>query len=795
MLNIETKRHIDAARQILVGVVPNPASQIDQITNALIYKFMDDMDQTSIEAGGKASFFVGNLERYAWTRLMSTRIGNQERMNLYVEALEKFSQAKQLSDLFREIFKSAYLPYRSPETLGLFLKEIDYFDYSHPEELGTAYEYLLSIMSSQGDAGQFRTPRHIIDFIVEIVNPNKNDKVLDPACGTGGFLVSSYRHILKQHDRKNGSEKKKNPLTPDDRKRLMQSFEGYDIDPTMVRIAQVNMYLHGFKKPKIHQYDTLSRDERWKDKFDVILANPPFMSPKGGINPHNKFSIQSTRSEVLFVDYIMYHLKPQGRGGIIVPEGIIFQSGTAYKQLRKILVEGFLAAVISLPAGVFNPYSGVKTSILILDKQLAKKTDSILFAKIEHDGFNLGAQRRPVDENDLPMAAEYIKGWLSAVRTGKPFEAEGMANVHLVKKQEIAESGEFNLSGERYRKVEARKSQKWPMVELGEVSVVDWGNTKLTKKSYIKDGKYLGVSATGCDGRIEYFEHEVGVIVLSAIGANCGRVFYPVENFVAIKNTITFTPDHSKIEPKFLFYVMENNTLPRRGAGQPFMTKGDVKQYKILLPSLDVQREIVAEIDGYQKIIDGARQIISAYRPHIPLDPDWPNAKIGDVVDIMDSRRKPITKSDRKPGPYPYYGATGILDYVEDFIFNEDLVLVGEDGAKWDSGEKTAYAISGKTWVNNHAHVLRPKRDEILDVYLIETLNQMDLSLFITGVTVPKLNQNRLRSISVPLPPLEAQKKIVAEIEKEQQLVDSNKELIAIFEQKIKEKLTKLWSE
>ena len=324
-MNTDTKRHIDAARQVLVGVVPNPTSQIDQITNALIYKFMDDMDQSAIKQGDEPSFFVGDLEQYAWTRLMDPRMGNQERMNLYSEALIKFSQAKQLPELFRGIFKSAFLPYRSPETLGLFLKEIDYFDYSHPEELGNAYEYLLSIMSSQGDAGQFRTPRHIIDFIVDVINPTKDDKVLDPACGTGGFLVSSYKHILEQHDGKDDPKKKEKPLTPDERKKLMTNFEGYDIDPTMVRIAQVNMYLHQFKNPKIFQYDSLSSEERWNDKFDVILANPPFMSPKGGIKPHSKFSIQSSRSEVLFVDYIMNHLRPKGRAGIIVPEGIIFQ--------------------------------------------------------------------------------------------------------------------------------------------------------------------------------------------------------------------------------------------------------------------------------------------------------------------------------------------------------------------------------------------------------------------------------------------------------------------------------------
>ena len=260
MLNAETKRHIDAARDVLVGVAPNTMTQIDQITYALIYKFMDDMDQSAIKAGGEPSFFTGDLEPYAWSKLVDSRMGNQEKMNLYSEALQMLATAKQLPELFRTIFRAALLPYKSPETLGLFLKEIDYFDYTHPEELGNAYEYLLSIMSAQGDAGQFRTPRHIIDFIVDIVNPTKDDTVLDPACGTGGFLVSTYNHILEQHDGKSDPSRTEKPLTPDDRKRLVKNFEGYDIDEMMVRLAQVNMYLHQFKNPKIFQYDSLTNE-------------------------------------------------------------------------------------------------------------------------------------------------------------------------------------------------------------------------------------------------------------------------------------------------------------------------------------------------------------------------------------------------------------------------------------------------------------------------------------------------------------------------------------------------------
>ena len=402
MLDSDTKRRIDTARDILVGKVPDPKSQVEQITIALIYKFMDDMDSDTEEMGGKRTFFAGEFARYGWAKLMSPGIGGHETLNLYAEAITKMPENPGIPQLFREIFNNAYLPDRDPETLRIFLKVIDGFSYDHSERLGDAFEYLLSVLGAQGDAGQFRTPRHIIDFMVSVIEPKKDEVVLDPACGTAGFLISSYKHILAANKNADGAS----TLTPDDSARLAANFKGYDISPDMVRLSRVNMYLHGFVAPKIFEYDTLTSDERWNEYADAILANPPFMSPKGGIRPHNRFSIQSKRSEVLFVDYMAEHLTAKGRAGVIVPEGIIFQSQNAHKRLRKMLLDTCLVAVVSLPAGVFKPYSGVKTSILILDKSLARRTDSIAFFKVENDGFDdfrltsaapSGCQRPPAD--------------------------------------------------------------------------------------------------------------------------------------------------------------------------------------------------------------------------------------------------------------------------------------------------------------------------------------------------------------------------------------------------------------
>jgi len=266
MLDTDTKRRIDTARDILVGKVPDPKSQVEQITIALIYKFMDDMDAESEELGGQRKFFANEFARYGWAKLMRAGLGGYDILNLYAEAITQMPENPGIPLLFRDIFKNAYLPYRDPETLRAFLKIIDEFTYDHSERLGDAFEYLLSVLGSQGDAGQFRTPRHIIDFIIKIVDPKKTDTVLDPACGTAGFLVSSYKHILAANTDTMGNS----TLTPDEKGRLAQNFKGYDISPDMVRLSLVNLYLHGFADPHIAEYDTLTSQERWNEYADII---------------------------------------------------------------------------------------------------------------------------------------------------------------------------------------------------------------------------------------------------------------------------------------------------------------------------------------------------------------------------------------------------------------------------------------------------------------------------------------------------------------------------------------------
>jgi type I restriction enzyme M protein len=810
----ETKRHIDAARQVLVGVVPNPASQIDQITNALIYKFMDDMDQSAIKAGGEASFFTGDLKSYAWTRLMDTRIGNQERMNIYSEALLKFSEANQLPELFRDIFKSAFLPYRSPEVLGLFLKEIDYFDYSHPEELGNAYEYLLSVMGSQGDAGQFRTPRHIIDFIVKAVNPTKDDKVLDPACGTGGFLVSAFTHIIEQHDGKDDPAKKERPLTPDQRKNLMGNFEGYDIDPSMVRIARVNMYLHQFISPKIHQYNTLSDEERWSDKFDVILANPPFMSPSGGVSTHSKFSIPSTRSEVLFVDYIMNHLRPKGRAGIIVPEGIIFQSGTSHKQLRKNLVNDGLYAVVSLPSGVFAPYSGVKTSILLFNTELAKTSTEILFVKIENDGFDLGAQRRVSTKNDLPTALDILEKWNSGEKV------ENKLAVY-VEKSKIAEGGDYNLSGDRYRIATDYTNAKWSMVKLGDVCDVYQPKT-ITSKEIKESGKYKVFGANGVIGYFDEYNHEDAEVAVTCRGATCGTVNFTEPRSWITGNAMVIKPKESNLDKRYLFFLLRSTNLSSviTGAAQPQITGAALKPFLIPLPPLEVQEQIVAELDGYSGIIAGAKQIVQNWKPKIDVDPEWEKVKLSEVCDLKNgcafkssdyidkSNTLNFRMSNIKPGGISdinynprYLPDSFVIKYKEFLLEENDLVVAMTDLANDPKilGIPTIVKTDGRNLLLNQRVGKIVNKDESrisLNYLAIALMDDRIKEYYKTlggGGLQVNISKQDILSVEITLPPLVTQKQIVEKIESERTLVESAKKLIDIYEAKTKESIAKLW--
>ena len=640
MLSNDTRKIIDDARDTSGWArFRFPMMQCQQVTLALTYKFMSDDDRMAVDVGGRPHYFAGDLEEYSWDRVMSLRLDDTQRSELYRAGLSALQESDSMPAVFREIFRDAVVPIGDHRTLALFLNTMNRMVYDDSEKLGDAYEYLLKTAEAQADAGQFRTPRHIIDFIVKIINPQKHEVIVDPACGTAGFLVSAYQHVKSQHELPGGGSS----LSVPDLTRLSDNLKGYDISPEMTKLAMANMYLHTQDKdPNIDNYDTLTSTDHWNEYADVMLANPPFMTPKGGIRPHDRFRVSARRAEVLFVDYIASHLNEHGRAGIIVPEGIIFQSQNAYRQLRRFLLDESLVAVISLPGGVFKPYSGVKTSILILDKVLAPRTEYIGFFKAENDGFDLGAQRRPIDKDDLPAVSAEVNEYLRRLREGEVVGDYQPPHGIVVPKTDVAADEDYNLSGERYgRSVTALTD--YPMVKLGTpglFEVVSGGTPKSDVPEYwggdVNWITLVDLPSANLITEITETERTIseaglahsaakvipaGSVVVST-RATIGRIGV---NRVALatnqgfKNIVLEDSSRALVEYVALAVTKLVPEMEAIASGATFkeITKTKFADLQIPLPPLVVQREIVAEIEGYQRMMDGARVAVERMEQRI----------------------------------------------------------------------------------------------------------------------------------------------------------------------------------
>lgn len=833
MLTKDIKKTIDNARDVLVGKIPNPQAQIEQITIAMIYKFMDDMDIETVELGGNREFFIEELSEYAWSKVMSPQLGNEARMNLYTEALDKLQLSNRIPKLFRDIFKGAYLPFRDGQTLTLFLKEINDLSYSNSENLGNGFEYLLSIMGSQGDAGQFRTPRHIIDFIVDIVKPTKADTILDPACGTAGFLISAYKFIQKFAQDSNQQ------LTPQERTALTENIQGYDISPDMVKLALVNMYLHKFKNPKIYEYDTLTQDTRWDNYFDCILANPPFMTPKGGIKPHNKFGVKANRSEVLFVDYIMEHLNSTGRAGVIVPEGIVFQSANAYKELRKKLVdENYLYAVVSLPSGIFQPYSGVKTSILFMDKQLAKKTDKVLFVEIQNDGFDLGAQRRPIDKNDLPKALELINQWQNAINTQTDFIADSKIAT-LVEKSKLAENGEYNLTASRYKVTQDFSNCKWDMVPLSTVAEFIGGyafksenllKAPLNEKflpvikigNILKDGSLDVTNVQYHDKtNLEKYNIRKKDILVAMTGATVGKVACSEYDNLLLNQRTGIVRANCNINPDYLKHLLFSNNYYEYcqkmagGGAQGNISPTQIVNYEIPLPPLEVQEEIVKELDGYQAVIDGAQKVVDNWKPIFPINQNWEKVKFEELY-LLPSKNGLTKPTAIRGNGYKMINMGELFQYnkigdipmalvplsknekklndiqVGDLLFARQSLVVSGAG-------KCSIVVNVPEYTTFESHIIRVRLNKELVnpmfyYYYLQSDNSPVKSI-INYQNQAGIKGSDLAKITVIMPSLEEQNQIVAKIEKEEKAIEECKKLIELHQEKINTKIQSIWGD
>jgi len=886
-----------------VGKLPLPTDQVELITLALIYKFMDDLDGESVQMGGKRSFFTGELAKYRWSALLPQTVSAEERVTLFsegIEALGNPNKAAHLPGLFRDVFRNAFLKFRDGRILTMFLTEVNAFAYSHSEELGNAFEYLLQCMGTQGENGQFRTPRHIIDFIVACLDPQPGERILDPACGTGGFLVSAYKHMLAAHTSA-GSSIPGDRLTHEKRQQVYANLTGYDITDLMVKLSKVNLFLHGFPDPAIHIYDTLSNDARWNEKADLILANPPFMTPKGGVTPHTKFRIAAKKAEVLFTDYIAEHLSSTGRGGVIVPNGIVATTQNAYIKLRRFLVEDCLVAVVSLPSGVFKPYSGVKTSILFFDKQLARKTKEVLFLKITADGFDLGDQRREIEANDLPEAERLVKAWFAgqmAGAEGAGFRAKGPSSfqpgptaqepgtktrqglkarampaavplVHgsglqpsavttddtpgalpqagmgsavgagvvwkRVEKTTVLETKDATLVAERFLGVAENDSEHHPMIALGddELFRLESGSTPSTTKPEYWDGPHawatlvdlpaedLVTNLTRTERTITVAGLKNSSAVLLPIGtvivstrATLGRVAVariPVATNQGFKNIII--KDAARALPEYVALAVTRlrAQMLEFASGGTFkeISKSNFALLEIPLPPLEEQRRIVAEIEGYQKVLDGARQILAGYQPDLQVDPDWEMKPLGEIAEVK--LGKMLDKNKHTSGRLmPYLRNVNVRwnsiethDLLEMYYDEDELdrfglkagdVLVCEGGEPGRSAVWDGHLPDLKYQKALHRVRFKVPYEPKLLVYYLQALSQTkEWEDRFHGATIKHFTREMFIELPIPLPPLEEQRRIVSELDAEAAQMAAVRSLIPRFEGKIQRVLDRLW--
>ena len=319
---------------------------------------------------------------------------------------------------------------------------------------GDIYEYMLGKLSTAGRAGQFRTPKQVRDMMVRFVNPTPDDLICDPACGTAGFLISACEYIRAEYS---------DTMTQEQWDHYAgEAYTGFDMDRTMLRISAMNLMLHSITHPQIEYQDSVSKQNEISNKYDVILANPPF---KGTIDTESihdnlKNVTNTKKTELLFVALFIRMLKKGGRCACIVPDGVLFGSSNAHVSLRKTLIEEHqLKAVISMPSGVFKPYAGVSTAVLVFTKTGAGGTDKVWFYDMKADGFSLDDKRTPIKENDIPDIVEryqHLDQEEGRERTDQSF---------FVPKQEIVDNG-YDLSINKYKKTEYKAVEYPPTGEI-----------------------------------------------------------------------------------------------------------------------------------------------------------------------------------------------------------------------------------------------------------------------------------------------------------------------------------------
>lgn len=830
------------------GVASHPTI-IEQINYLLFMRALSQRDDELRLLGATNDneiVFDGELEKYHWDNLLTL---NAEALFTALEECFRKIPGSTTNKTVRLVYRNAHIKLFDKPSLRTVLHEIDEFGKAMDESehegkrdvFGDTYEYLLSKLAQAGTSGQFRTPRHIIEFIVNVIAPKKGETIIDPAVGTAGFLVKAYEHLRKEYTSPEtlatgGSFDKLN--NKEHTFLLEHTFTGFDSDEDMIKFGMMNLYLHGLKDAKLLRQNTLTDTAGTRDKYDIILANPPFAGKIDRDSVAEELQMNTGATEVLFLRYMLRHLTDKGRVGVIVPEGVLFNGSGAHTKIREQLLENGLWCVVSLPAGVFNPYAGVKTSVLFLDKTQKDKHE-VLFVKVENDGFSLSAQRKPIKKNDLPEIITDIERY----KIGNDIQ---WPNANVVRYEQIRETKDFNLNGDRYKLVSADMAHDYPMVELGELCEItsskrvfksEWTDSgvpfyrareivKLAKDGYVNNGLFI-TEEMFSEYSKKYGSPQEGDLMVTGVGT-LGICYLVKRNdrfYFKDGNIIWFKHFTDKVDSRYIKYLFSNTLIKNQirafsgGGTVGTYTIVRAKETKIPLPPLDIQQKIITGIENKQMAINHAREIIATLeRERAYFDPstraareNWPIVKFSDIAKLV---RGPFGGSLKKE----IFVAEGFKVYEQgDAIHgNHQATRYFVDQKKFDemsrfkvapgdlimscSGTLGRIAIiddSSPEGIINQALLKITPNEKIIPGYMKLALESAPMQMVLAlnsqgGVINNVVSVKQLAELQIPLPPLVTQKQIVDQFAEEQQITAANRKLINIYEQKIAQTLAEI---
>ena len=457
MITGELKSKVDKIWNTMwSGGISNPLSVIEQLTYLLFIKRLDEL-HTLKEAKAARTHtpiedpvFTDDQASLRWSRFKETAAEQmfetvRDGVFPFMKTLGQTGEGEQGST-YTHYMKDALFMMPTARVLANVVDQLDGIDMADRDTKGDLYEYMLGKIATAGQNGQFRTPRHIIKLMVDMTAPTPKDVICDPACGTAGFLIAASEHLVEHHSDtiyKNAASR---------RRFNEDTFHGYDFDSTMLRIGSMNMLLHGIENPDIRYRDSLAEsDEHDAERYSLVLANPPFAGSLDYESTAKDLQqiAKTKKTELLFLALFLRLLQTGGRAAVIVPDGVLFGSSKAHKTLRKILVEEQkLDAIVSMPSGVFRPYAGVSTAILLFTKTNSGGTDNVWFYDMQADGYSLDDKRTPQpDKSDL---ADILTRWSKRKAEKKRARTD---QSFLVPKSEIAEN-DYDLSINRHKEVE-----------------------------------------------------------------------------------------------------------------------------------------------------------------------------------------------------------------------------------------------------------------------------------------------------------------------------------------------------